>query len=97
MAEWKKQEGAAMWLPENKGDELVGEVIAVHNDGDYGLNHTIKNDKGEEVLTNSHKVLQSRMKKAKVGTMVRIVYTGEEPPSVKGYSPMKMYEVYFQE
>lgn len=95
MAEWEKQESANFWQPEKKGDEIVGKVTEVITDGTYGVQYVILTDGGKEVMTPSHKVLQSRMKKAKVGTKVRIIYADKEPPKVKGQNPTEMYEVYF--
>ena len=31
MGDWKKQEGAGIWLPENEGDKLEGEVTHIDN------------------------------------------------------------------
>lgn len=92
---WEKQEGATFWNPENEGDELIGTVAAVRTEGEYGLQYDIKDEKGDVIRTPSHKVLQNRMANAKEGTKVKIVYTGEEPPAVKGRKPTKMYDVFF--
>lgn len=91
---WEKQEGSGLWLPEKEGDELIGEVTDV-KEGTYGNQFVIKKQDGEEIRTPSHKVLQNRMTDATVGTKVKIVYIGEEPPSVKGQNPTKMYDVFF--
>lgn len=90
---WEKQESAGMWMPEKEMEELVGEVADIQ-EGGYGLQYSIKKEDGNTILTPSHKVLQSRMLKVRVGDIVKIVYKGEEPPSVKGRNPTKMYEVY---
>jgi hypothetical protein len=90
---WVKQEGAGMWLPENEGDELIGSVVKV-DEGSYGLQYTIKKDNGDEVRTPSHKVLQNRLVGTKVSERVKIVFVKEEPPSVKGQNPTKIYEVF---
>lgn len=92
--EWIKQEGSDLWLPEKEGDELIGTVMDV-TEGNYGNQYTIRKSDGEEVRTPSHKVLQNRMISAKKETKVKIVYEGEEPPSVKGQNPTKMYSVFF--
>lgn len=92
--EWEKQEGTSgMWMPENVGDTLVGEVVSV-TEGAFGMNYSIKGEGGIEILTPSHKVLQVRLSKVKVGDVVKLVYTGTEPPSVKGHSPTRLYDVY---
>ncbi len=92
-----KQEGAGIWLPEKEEDTLEGEVTHINTEGLYGVQYTIKKSDDEEVLTPSHKVLQNRMQKAKVGTQVRIVYTGVEPPKIRGQNSTRIYEVYFAE
>lgn len=94
---WKKQEGMGFWSPEKEGDELVGEVTSVDTEGEYGTRYMIRNEDGDEVITPSHKVLQNRMLKAKKGDKVKIVYKGTEPPSVKGYSPTQIYEVFIDQ
>lgn len=91
--EWEKQEGTELWLPTEEGETLQGEVISVNDSGEYGRQLTIKKEDGEEIKTPSHKVLQSRTAKIKMGDIIRIKYVGTEAPSVKGYSPTKMYEV----
>lgn len=93
---WIEQEGAGMWIPQNEGDELIGTVTDIV-EGDYGKQYVIKKDDGEEIRTPSHKVLQNRMAKVKAGNKVKIVYTGEEPPSVKGQKPTKMYKAFIAE
>lgn len=88
-----KQEGAGLWLPEKEGDELKGEVTDMI-EGTYGNQYLIKKENGEEIKTPSHKVLQNRMAKIKTGDHIKIVYIKEEPPSVKGQNPTKIYDVY---
>lgn len=92
-----KQEGAGIWLPENAGQKLEGEVTHINREGMYGTQYTVKKDDGEEVLTPSHKVLQNRMLKAEVGTKIEIEFIGTEPPKIRGQNPMAMYDVYFIE
>ena len=90
---WIKQESAGMWLPEKEGDELGGTITDVA-DGTYGRQYEVKKDNGDVVRTPSHKVLQNRMSKAEIGNRVKVVFKGEEPPSVKGQNPTKIYEVF---
>jgi len=92
--QWEKQEGLPLWLPQKEDDEIVGEITSINTDGIYGVDYTIKKDDGEEMRLPSHKVLQNRMIKAKTGSKVKIVFTGEEPPKVKGQNPLKMYDVF---
>lgn len=95
--EFVKQEGAGIWMPAEDGDELLGEVTHIDTEGLYGTQYVIKKDDGEEVRTPSHKVLQNRMQKAKVGTSVKIVFTGTEAPKIRGQNPTCMYDVFFKE
>ncbi len=99
MGEGKRvlQEGAGIWLPSKEGDKLEGEVTHINTEGLYGVQYTVKKSDGDEVLTPSHKVLQNRMQKAKVGTKVDIEFTGTEPPKIRGQNATCMYEVYFIE
>ncbi len=92
-----KQEGSEMWMPTEEKEELEGEVTHINVEGLYGTQYTIKKADGEEILTPSHKVLQIRMHKAKVGTEVKIVYVKEEAPKIRGQNPTKIYEVFFAE
>lgn len=92
-----KQEGAGIWLPEKEKEELEGEVTHINREGLYGVQYTIKKSDDDEVLTPSHKVLQNRMQKAKVGTKVKIVFMGTEAPKIRGQNPTSMYDVFFDE
>ena len=92
-----KQEGAGIWLPKDEKEILEGEVTSINREGLYGTQYTIKKSDGEEVVTPSHKVLQNRMQKAAVGTKVKIVFVGTEPPKIRGQNPTTMYDVFFDE
>lgn len=91
--EWKKQEANDIWLPTQPNETLIGTVTEI-TEGMYGNQHTIKKDDGNIVKTPSHKVLQNRLADCAVGDVVKLVFIGEEPPSVKGQNPTKMYEVF---
>jgi len=94
MDEWTERETQGdLWLPVNEKDELVGKVVE-EIDGTYGSQWVIEQEDGTKVRTPSHKVLQNRMAGIAVNTEIKIVYTGEEPPTVKGQNPTKMYKVY---
>lgn len=97
-ADFEKQKGSlgTIWLPDEKGETLKGEVLAIEEIGDYGKSYLIKKDDNTEIRTPSHKVLQSGMNGAKVGDMVGIVYTHSELPTVKGRNPTRMYDVYIK-
>ena len=88
-----KIEGLPIWLPENTGDKLEGEVLDLDSTGAYGLQATIKTEKGE-LTTPAHKWLQNCLRRVKTGERIEIIFTGEEPPKVKGQSPTKKYDVF---
>jgi len=91
--EWVKQDSTGIWLPTEEGAELIGQVVQV-DEVTYGASYTIKDKDGFEHRTPCHKVLQNRMAKVQIGETVRIIYKGEEPPSVKGQNPTRMYDVF---
>ena len=93
---WQKQESAGIWLPTKEKEEIEGEVTAIE-EGTYGKQLTLLCASGEEFKSPSHKVLQNRAAKVKVGDKVKLVYIGEEAPTVKGNNPTKMYEVFIEE
>ena len=90
--EWIKQEAQGIWLPEVSGDSIEGEVVGMLA-GLYGNQYIIKTSKGE-LRTPSHKILQARMVDIKINDIVKIIYKGQEPPSVKGNKPTKVYDVF---
>ena len=99
MTEWKKVESDSQlnfWHPEQKDEELSGEVVK-REEGNFGAQYTLRKDDGSEVTTPSHKVLQARMEKTAIGQTVRIVFIGEVPSKVIGRKATQMYEVYVQE
>ena len=89
----EKIEGINIWLPSKEGDTLVGEITRIDVDAQFGIQATVKTDKGE-VLTPSHRWLQNCLKRLDKGNKIKVVYDGEEPPKVKGQSPTKTYSVY---
>ena len=96
MTNFKKVEDDKMniWLPTKKGDSIEGTIVK-KQEGKFGEQCEIKVE-GEEktVFTPSHGVLQNRLAQRSVGELIKIVYVGEELPTVKGNNPTKMYDVY---
>lgn len=90
---WEKQEGGNIWIPKKEGEEITGKVIAI-SEGQFGKQASIQLSNGEVVLTPSHKVLQARMVKVKVGDEVKIVAGKKDLPKVKGYKETQLYDVY---
>jgi len=82
-----------LWLPTEENEELVGKVVE-EIQGSYGSQWIIEKEDESRIRTPSHKVLQNRMTGIAIDTTVRIIYDGEEPPSIKGQNPTKMYRVY---
>ncbi len=92
MSEWiERESGSNIWLPKDKGEELVGKIKECIEEGMYGKNWIIENADGE-IMTPSHKVLQNRMAGLKEGAEIKIVYEGEES-SGKG-NPTRLYKVF---
>lgn len=89
----KVENSTAFWKPETVGDTVEGEVVKIGNDDEFGLQVSIKIDDVETMLP-SHKVLQNRLCKFKVGDYIKVQFTGEELPKVKGQNPMKLYDVW---
>ena len=83
----------AFWLPVNPGDQLTG-IVLDRIEGKFGEQLTIEDElTKKEFTTPSHRVLQNLLEDVAIGARVRITYQGEEPPKVRGQSPMKMYLV----
>lgn len=91
--EWKEQKSAEFWSPSKIGEEISGAVIQIE-EGDYGKIYLISVNEHTQIRTPSHKVLQSRMSKIKVGDVVKILYEGQEAPTIKGHNKTEMYKVF---
>ena len=94
MSEYVEQTGTEIWLPE-VGGEVEGKVID-KAEGDYGMQYTIQKEDGTAIKTPSHKVLQNRLVAVSIGDSVKMVYDRDEAPSVKGFSPTKIYKVFIK-
>lgn len=91
-----EQKGGSIWLPLDVKEVLEGTVKEI-NEGEYGKQYTIEKENGEMLVTPSHRALVGRMVKVKVGDTVRLTFTGEELPKVKGHNPTKLYKVEVEE
>lgn len=91
--EWEEIKGNEYWKPEQESDAIKGKIVDITEKEDMGTVYTLETSEGTVVLP-SHTVLQNRLAKTKVGDEVNIIYTGEEPPKIKGNRPTKMYSVY---
>lgn len=94
--------GGAFMKWENVGDSVVGTFLSIDAKGgeDFKGNvcplATVERDDGEIVkLTLSQWKLKNALWDARPrpGDRVAIVFTGEEPPTTKGHSPTKLFEV----
>lgn len=71
-----------IWKPQEKGEELVGEIVSKREDEKFGFSLVMKDKDGEEVSTPSHKNLSGTLKgnfesgKLKVGDKIAITYLG---------------------
>ena len=93
----RKIEGLNLWVADKIGEKLKGIVKSIDNDGQFGIQATIRKLDGKDILTPSHKWLQNCLRQIKVGDSIEIEYIGEEPPKVKGQSPTKKYDVFVLE
>ena len=93
--DWVEQEAnEGMWMPKEAGEEIIGEIVEIEDAGQFGRQLEILTLEGKKYITPSHKVLQARITKARIGNMIRIVFKGEELPKVKGRNPTKIYAVF---
>lgn len=95
MTEWEKQSNGTFWpSKETKvGEQIEGKCVSIDN-GKYGLNYSIELADKSLVITKAGKALLPRMTKVQVGTMVKIVFLGEEPPKIRGQNPMQTFDVF---
>jgi len=94
---WEEQKSeGGIWLPEELGEELIGEVMLIDEGGKFGRQLIVKQATGDEIKTPGHVVLLNKIKNVKVGDRVRFVFRGTEPPAVKGNSPTKLYDVFIE-
>lgn len=91
--EWEELKGMPLWMPEETGEAIQGTIVKIEDDEERGRQYTIRTDKGEIRLP-SHKVLQNRLSDCKIDDDIKAVYQGEQPPSKRGYSPTRMYDVF---
>lgn len=89
---FEKIERGNIWTPEKEGQDIVGKLLTVR-DGNYGKVYDIETKDGVQTVFGT-KFLENLMEQVKEGDKVKIVFTGKEAPKVKGYSPMKTFEVF---
>lgn len=82
------------WKPKI-GEEITGEVTKRY-DGKYGSQWLIQTEDGTEWSTPSHKYLQARLERVKIGDKVQIRYERNDPPKARGENPMAVYRVWIK-
>lgn len=82
-----------IWLPEQKGDTLIGNVIVKDSNTLYGLAIRVETDEGEILQTPAHKQLQTLIKALAVGDRVKIEYMGRDLTKSSG-RPLNTYRVF---
>jgi hypothetical protein len=82
-----------VWKEEQEGDAIEGKLVEKReNGGKYGnASYLIENDEGVHVIFGTT-VLESRMRAAEIGDMIRIVFKGIEKN--KRNEDIKIFEVF---
>jgi hypothetical protein len=95
LVDWVKDEtpNKEFWKPAKEGESIEG-VVVDKKQGNFGLQLTLQLADGSEVKTPSHKVLQNRLQNKEVGQILKLVYTGQLAPRVRGENPIQTYDVY---
>lgn len=92
-----EQPRAGIWTPHGVGDLIEGHLMEIKQ-GQYGPVYMIRpSGEPDAIALPNHQTLLSRMTKAKPGDTIRVVYQGEEPPTIKGRNPTQMYKVFIKE
>lgn len=94
---WVEQFGSQFWNPKTEGEELVGSVVKVKRDPEFGFQYVLLCDNGEQFVTPSHKLLQARMMDIIIGDRVKLVFKGELPSKDPKKNPTRNYKVYKEE
>jgi hypothetical protein len=88
---YEEQFGTDFWSPKEIGTSIEGKIIHIE-EGIFGKVYELQN-KEEKIRTPSHKVLQNKINKAKIGDYCKIVFTGEGLPKARGENGAKLYDV----
>lgn len=89
--DWEEVPGLEYWKAEKEGETIQG-VLIKKEKNDLGNTWTVLTEKDEEIKTPSHSLLQQRLEKVMIGTLVRIEYKGERATK-QGMNPVKIYKV----
>lgn len=74
--EYEEIQAGTVWIFEGEGDSIEGELIG-KVDGQFGKNFILKDSSGEETTVFGGAVLNTKLRNAEEGKMVRITYIGE--------------------
>ena len=94
MVNWTEEtENSDFWSPKEKGDSIEGTIVDIMN-GKYGRQLVIETTDKKQIITPAHKVLQQKLSNKVVGDMIKIVFDGQQLPSVKGEKGAMIYKVF---
>ena len=93
--EWEEQENSSFWKPENKGDEVIGDIIGI-NESPYGQVFVLELEDKSTISIPNHKALINKLGNTKIGDTIKIVFEGKDLPKVKGHNPTNLYTVYIK-
>lgn len=96
MVEWiEEKENSDFWMPTKQGEAIEGTIVDVMN-GKYGRQLVIEGIDKKQYITPAHKVLQQKLSNKIVGNRIKIVFDGQQLPSVKGEKGAMIYKVFRQ-
>ena len=81
-----------IWLPVKEDEQVQGRIIRV-TEGQFGSMYVLELDDKTEQTLPSHRYLMPRLAMCQVGDYIKVTYTGEQPPKLRGQNPMKTYTV----
>ena len=73
-----------LWMPEEKGDEIEGEVVDIKTNQFDKQQHKLKAPSGEEFIIPTYTVLSGselsdgKLSSIKVGDYIKIIYLGDQ-------------------
>jgi len=95
LSEWTKIE-PGIWRPENEGDSIEGILVGVEDSPRFdNKNYSLevkREGKVEQITVFGTTVLDNKMKYAKIGNQVRIVFKGIEKNQKK--QDVKIFDVF---
>jgi len=78
-----------------KGDSIEGTLEGIEEGKQFGNKvFKIKDTSGELWAVFGTAVLETNMNGVPIGSEVKIIFTGEQPPKKKGQNPLKLFDVF---